>query len=186
MAIGEKTGNYLFGRGSSYDAYGNAVGKRGVFSVDIERARVSQFTIFKIVGGIILLIILYFVLWPYIKKRWATLFSTKVSDVPPRVGGGSVTDSFIKSEMESYVKGLRDAFENDGWLGSNSSDNCEQYKRVLNDLNDNQIIAVANSYKNTFGETIRVRVNKASSGCGFLGTDYKSMLVAKLNALSIP
>lgn len=160
--------------------------RRSWYSVDVNRETISQRTIFKIVFAVILVIVLYFFLWPSIKKRWSSFFDTKVKDVPYKQGGGTVDDSFAKGKAESYVKSLNDSFSNDTWYGRNT-DNCDVYKRFCNELNDNQLIFVANSYKNTFGETIRKKITDAGEyTCGFFDTDYRAMLVEKLNALNIP
>lgn len=160
--------------------------RRSIYSVDINRSVVDQRTIFKITFIIILIVVLYFVFYPYIKKKWIALFGTKVRDTPYKLGGGTVDDNFIKYKAESYVKAMNDAISNDSWWSRNT-DNCDVYKRFCNELTDNQLIYVANSYKNTYTDTLRKKITDAgTSTCGFFDTDYSKMLLDKLNSLNIP
>lgn len=81
--------------------------------------------------------------------------------------GGDVTEAFIANDILQYVDRIHlylvDNYDGPGLFSD--SERCEVFKS-LNQLNVNELIAVANTYENTYNQTLRnVIDNITFHGC---------------------
>lgn len=105
-------------------------------------------------------------------------------------GDGSIDANWVQNSMPSFVsdlhKTLNKSYSLLGSYWTSSDDRCEALKRVVG-LNNNQIRAVHNSYKETFKQTIRRDLQDVNTdGCGAFQREYGDLLMTKLNELNLP
>ena len=128
---------------------------------------------------------------------WRRLFckAAKVVDTPfqdPSVGG-VVSNDWLKKEMPFYINQLYSQLSTNYWVTDvftgGVAARCQIYEKVYN-LLPNQLIAVANEYKNKKCKTLREHIGQANySGCSIssviFGDTIEKALLDKLNRLNI-
>jgi hypothetical protein len=73
-----------------------------------------------------------------------------------------------------------------------TGDRCGLMEKMYNEYSDQQLILIANAFKNTLGETLRERINSRSFICQnginwlWFGTAWDEKLVERLDRLGIP
>ena len=93
--------------------------------------------------------------------------------------GGNVTEDF---PVESYLSELHNVL--DTWL-LDASPRCKAYKRLM-DLNDNQFITVLNGFYDTYGESLRSRMNSTwQSGCSVFSKQWDDQVLERMARLNI-
>lgn len=150
-----------------------------------------QLTIAKLVAQVLIAVILIAALWALYQKVSGGADKVKVKPSPYRPGGGNVSDEWLADRLTGYVSDLDQAFKGT-WFWQANIDRCYTLKRVHNELNDNQLVAVHNAFAKSFKTTIRRKLANLDDGCGF-GTwslngedEYGKLLLGRLNKLSLP
>jgi len=150
-----------------------------------------QLTIAKLVAQVLVALILIAALWALYQKISGGGDKVKVKPSPYRPGGGDVSDEWLKDKLTGYVSDLDIALKGT-YFWQAGKDRCLVLKRVYNELNDNQFIAVHNAFAKSFKTTIRRKLSDLDDGCG-LGTwsintedEYGQLLLNRLNKLSLP
>lgn len=134
-------------------------------AVKFDAVRIDAMMVFKIFGTLILVVVLYMVYKFWLAPKLQGLFKTAINvpDQKYNPNGGGVTTDFVRSQLPSIVSNLNAVLTKDCW--TTCTDRCEAFRRV-NALGDNEKIAVANSYKNTYKETLLSDVSKITrDGC---------------------
>ena len=63
---------------------------------------------------------------------------------------------------------------------------CEVLKRAYEDLNENELRAVYNDYKNRFDTTLKLDLQATwTSGCHLWQPDYRRLLIDRLNKMEV-
>jgi hypothetical protein len=130
---------------------------------------------------------------PYLRRLWCS--AAQLPDTPRRDEqyNGTVTVQWRDNEMPFFVNELNRQLNTTYTVldTSFSADNprCQIYRKLL-DLMPNQLIAVANEYKNKKCKTIRQHIGETRfSGCSVVntafGTNAEEALINKLNYLNI-
>ena len=142
------------GTGSLIKGTASGIGKVGGFLAPEIRKDVgiNLSTIYKV---ILILIVLGAGYW-FFGKKIKVLFKKKIHlpDAQYKSSDGGVTGQWLQAELPSIVTSLRSVLTATYWNPLGGSERCEAMQRVV-DLNNNQIKAVANSYKNNYGFTMR-------------------------------
>jgi len=87
-------------------------------------------------------------------------------------------------QPDALVAELRTVLTTSYWF--DASDRCEAFKKAA-ELKDNQLIAVANMYKNKHLSTLREDMeNTYGDGCTFYSSAWGDILRDKMTALAIP
>jgi len=63
---------------------------------------------------------------------------------------------------------------------------CEVLQRAYEDLNENELRAVYNDYKNRFDTTLKLDLQATwTSGCYLWQPDYRELLIDRLNKMEV-
>lgn len=107
---------------------------------------------------------------PTVKVQW---------NATPYIPSGGDLAGF---DPEPYIAELYDVLK--GWL-LDGSVRCSAYKRLMA-LQDNEFIAVVNTYYETFGTTLRQDMNDTwQSGCTIFGKQWDQKIYDRLGDLNI-
>jgi hypothetical protein len=155
-----------------------------VLTPELERIKVNQGFVFKIVGGIIAFAFLYYVVFPKVGNffKWRV----QVADVPYNVpNDGSVDTKMNAGKYQGFVQQLYTTLTASYSVGWGATERCRAFERWVRELNPNEFRYCANVYKNTYRTSIRQAIEEtAYTGCW--GTDYATKFKQRINALSIP
>lgn len=120
-------------------------------------------------------------------------FKDTIANAPKSIGyldeatHGQVTKEWLNSRLEGYVETLFAQLTTNYYTGFQAGERCGIFEQCVKELNDNQLIAVCNTFVKRKNKTIRALMGASTwSGCGVLGTDYHDLLLKRLNNLSIP
>lgn len=134
-------------------------------------------------GGILLIIIVIIAILFWVFSEFDD--GGDVPDSEYKEGDGDVSNAFLNSELAGIVSNLYNALNNYSY-GLTDSTRCEAYKQVLM-LNNNQLKAVANSYKKSYKTTLRQAMSDTNrDGCAFWAVQHGDLLQKRLNELYIP
>jgi hypothetical protein len=133
------------------------------------------------------LLIAYIILRKTVKDTFAGTPDNTPYKEPYSVHG-TVTDAWLKSQLDGYVQTLNVQLTTTYTTGFQAGERCKIYEKFVKELNDNQLIAVCNTYKKRYNKTVRAAMSEQTfSGCGaVIGTDYADLLIKRLNNLTIP
>lgn len=146
-------------------------------------ASIKRTTIWAIV--IVAVILIFIVMRKKIKDVLSGTATKSVNYLTPTEVHGCVTPSWLKSGLVNFVTSLKKELEVTHYNPLGGGERCELYKKV-NELNNNQIIAIANTYKKRFGKSLAQHMSEQSiTGCGILGTDEGQLLAERLNKLQL-
>lgn len=155
-----------------------------VLTPEVSKVQIDQRIIWKILGGILALAILY---WFFGTKLQELLkWRVRVADVPYNIQGDGTVDTKLNiGKYQGFVQQLNATLTASYSVGWGASERCKAFERWVRDLNPNEFRYCANVYKNTYRKSIRQAVEETSfTGCW--GTDYAEKFKQKLNALAIP
>ncbi len=174
------------GTGSVIRSTTSGIGKVGSFLAPEVRKDVgiNLSTIYKFIFICIVLGVGY---W-FFGKKIKVLFKKKIHlpDSQYKNTDGTVSSSFLQSELPSIVTSLRSVLTTTYWNPLGGSERCKAMQRIV-ELNNNQIRAVANSYKNNYNTTIRQDLDAiVLDGClDFFQESAYDKLRKKLDELSL-
>lgn len=149
--------------------------------VSIDQSKLIKYSLIAVALIIVIAILVYAV------KAIRNFFGFKeeeetrvvFSNTPYVDGGGSIDASF---PIESHVSELHNVLGE--WL-IDASPRCAAYERLM-DLSDNEFIAVLNAYYDTYGETVRSKMNATiQSGCSFFGKQWDDRVQERMDRLNV-
>lgn len=142
---------------------------------------IKESTLVTIAAKLIGLLLTAYVLYRIYKK---IVGEVQYPDTEYVTGGGDVTTVFISKSLPGYISELHDVLTTSYYL--DASPRCRAYER-LEKLNDNQIIHVANEYKNQFKQTIRQSMSSTyMDACSIGRKQYDKYLLSRFDRLNIP
>jgi hypothetical protein len=145
-----------------------------------------KIAVFAIVA-IVLLLIVVFLIRTIRRALGYTNDNVRIdaSGIKFEEGEGSV----INFDPTSWVNELNDVLTSSYWMGVGITERCDTYKRVHEEVNDNQLRVINTAYEAAFGKTIREAMRSTwDSGCfifGSIGTDYGDLLKTRLERMGI-
>lgn len=138
--------------------------------------------------AVILVLLVVFVLVKAISR--ALGFTNKnvridASNIKFEDGQGEV----INFDPTPWVNELNHVITTTYWGSFGITNRCNVYKRVTNELNDNQLMLINTAYEAAHGNTLREAMRKTwDSGCfvfGSIGTDYGDLVKTRLERMGI-
>ena len=157
-------------------------------AVKFDAVRIDAMMVFKVIGIVVLIIVLILAYKFWLAPKLKSLFQTNINvpDQPYQPNGGGVSGDFVQNKLPSIVSNLNAALVSSCY--TTCPERCERFRQV-NNLTDNEIIAVANSYKNTYRTTLLVDCSKITrDGCTSLfgyGDAQHEKLIANLKRLNL-
>jgi hypothetical protein len=145
---------------------------------------------------VVLVIVFLLILVTINRKVSGQKDRVKVPDAGYINGGGDVTQDFLKNGLMSFVSELEKTLLADYWFWQDRSARCDALKRLYETINDNELIAVHNAFKNQFKTTIHRLLLAKEDGCGIswlwigdglnMKKEYGHLLLQRINKLQLP
>lgn len=142
----------------------------------------SEIIKWLLIGGIGLFSLLIFLRLMRWFNTWLGGNTLKVEtpDVSYTPTGGAVKVDFLPASYSIELRAV---------LTSSTSifnTRCEVLKRAYEDLNENELRAVYNDYKNRFDTTLKLDLQATwTSGCYLWQPDYRQLLIDRFNKMEV-
>lgn len=144
-------------------------------------------------GAVLLVIILVFVFFSSAIKGIKKLFGISDKDgdnkafawepSPYVEGGGEVGLDFDSTPYVSRLSAI--ILDKSYWAKLIGNDLCDISRRLTEELNDNEFIAVVNSYNMTHSRNLRSDIENMPSGCSVFGTNWVRKVFTRMDKLQM-
>lgn len=149
-------------------------------SPELDQSKLIKYSLIAIIIIVVIAILVYSI------KSIRRFFGLEVDTIDVQWneteyidGGGDVGQDFA---VESYVSELHDVLNR---FMLDASPRCRAYERLMK-LNDNEFITVLNVFYNTFGVTVRSKMNATfQSGCTIFGKQWDNAVYDRMEQLNV-